>query len=259
MSSLPPEVLDLIIDHLHDEPVTLKTCCVISKSWVPRTRKHLFAYVEFYYEESREPRIDLWKKTFPDPSNSPARHTRRLFIDGLPIDSTDAIAGDWIRTFRSVECLEFWNAAHASLIPFHALSPVVRSLRLTFFSTEVFDLICSFPLLEDLEIDVDLPVSGGDERSAPLTSPKLTGSLCLWIGGWTGPVTRRLLALPGGLHFSKVNVMFVDHEAESTRNLVFRCSDTLASLTVGYHPSGVFLSAPVSDWYLTTARACRHT
>ena len=45
--TLPPEILDLIIDHLHDEPATLKTCCVVSKSWVPRTRKHLFALVEF--------------------------------------------------------------------------------------------------------------------------------------------------------------------------------------------------------------------
>jgi len=45
--SLPPEILDLIVDHLHDEPTALKACCLVSKSWVPRTWNHLFALVEF--------------------------------------------------------------------------------------------------------------------------------------------------------------------------------------------------------------------
>ena len=30
--SLPPEVIDHIIDHLHDEPDLLKACCVAPKS-----------------------------------------------------------------------------------------------------------------------------------------------------------------------------------------------------------------------------------
>jgi hypothetical protein len=48
---LPPEILDYIIDLLHDEPETLKRCCLVSKSWVPRTRKHLFADIGFQTEE----------------------------------------------------------------------------------------------------------------------------------------------------------------------------------------------------------------
>ncbi|KAF9643160.1 hypothetical protein BDM02DRAFT_3081141, partial [Thelephora ganbajun] len=44
---LPPEILDYIIDLLHDKPETLKQCCLVSKSWVSRTRKHLFADIEF--------------------------------------------------------------------------------------------------------------------------------------------------------------------------------------------------------------------
>lgn len=46
--SLPPEILDLIIDNLHDEPTTLKTCSVVSKSWIQRARKHLFVDIEFH-------------------------------------------------------------------------------------------------------------------------------------------------------------------------------------------------------------------
>ena len=71
---LPPEILDHIIDLLHDEPESLKACCIVSKSWIPRTRKYLFAKVEFASVK------DFEKETFPDPSNSPAYHTRALFV-----------------------------------------------------------------------------------------------------------------------------------------------------------------------------------
>ena len=143
--SLPPETLDAIIDHLHDEPTTLKTCCTVSKSWVPRTRRHLFARVEFHI-----PRFDheAWKKTFPDPSNSPAHHTRSLSIYG-PLYAVAGV-GDWIRAFNSVEHLLLADMDLSPLVPFHALSAAVRSLHLTHTTTDAFDLICSFPLLEDL-------------------------------------------------------------------------------------------------------------
>ena len=73
---LPRETLDYIIDLLHDEPETLRECCLVSKSWIPHARKHLFTDIKFRSV------IDLesWKKTFPDPSNSPAYHTRTLSV-----------------------------------------------------------------------------------------------------------------------------------------------------------------------------------
>ena len=43
--SLPPEILDLIVGHLCDK-TALKTCCIVSKSWVPRNRAYLFALDE---------------------------------------------------------------------------------------------------------------------------------------------------------------------------------------------------------------------
>ena len=79
MSSLPPEILGSIFDHLHDNSATLKTCCIVPKSWVHRTRRHLFAHIQFC--PSLSP-TELWKKTFPDPSNSPAHYTRSLSIIG---------------------------------------------------------------------------------------------------------------------------------------------------------------------------------
>ena len=64
---LPQETLDYIVDLLHDEPETLRECCLLSKPWIPRTRKHLFADIKF--RSAHE--LELWKKTFPDHSSFP--------------------------------------------------------------------------------------------------------------------------------------------------------------------------------------------
>ena len=73
--SLPPELLDIIVDHLRNQPATLKVCCIVSISWVSRTRMYLFACIRF-----RPPKrsVELWKQSFPNPSNSLAHHTRTM-------------------------------------------------------------------------------------------------------------------------------------------------------------------------------------
>ena len=91
-SSLPAELLDHIVDLLHDSRDTdkLKSCCLASKSWTPRTRKHIFASIYFSTAEH----LQSWKEMFPDPSTSPAYYTKYLFI-GCPqeVVATDAEEG----------------------------------------------------------------------------------------------------------------------------------------------------------------------
>jgi len=106
---------------------------------------------------------------------------------------------------------------------------------------------------------LDIVHPGVHGRNTPSTSPKLTGSLYLRTHGCTHHIVCRLLDLPGGLHFSKVNVGFFDNEAESMTDLVAACSDTLESLTLLYYPTGAFPSASVTDQYLIAARGRRHT
>ena len=244
----PPEILDLIADHLHNEPAALKTCCAVSKSWIPRTRKHLFASIEF---SSQGPTIESWMKTFPDPLNSPADYTWTLKI--LDICHATA-ASHWLRAFRHVVRLHIVTLAtdedQISLVPFHGIWPALKSLRLGFDSippSEIFNFMCSSPLLEDLMLFHIGHENTSDIWITPSTSPKLTGSLDLGAMWGIWPTARRLLDLPDGLHFTRISLMCV-HGADfdSTTDLVSGCCDTLEYLSVtcnspGVHPSLTFL------------------
>ena len=58
--SLPPELLDHVVDNLSLTRDALKTCCLVSESWIPRARKHLFANIEFLTPEH----LQSWKNLF---------------------------------------------------------------------------------------------------------------------------------------------------------------------------------------------------
>jgi hypothetical protein len=248
-SPLPPEILDLIVDHLHDEPTALKACCVVSKAWIHRTRTHLFASVEFHPSPSS---IELWKKAFPGPSNSPAHHTRSLTVCWLwPVTAVDD-AGGWIRAFQNLVHLHLRSlnwVERVSLVPFRGLSPTLKSLRLTCTPSDVLDLICSFPLLEDLALIAPSLGNWNYVWNTPPTSPKLTGSLHLSMFGGIRPVARRLLSLPNGLHFTKITVV-LDGDIHSVTDLVSGCSDTLESISVFFTP-GMSPSTSATDQCLT--------
>ena len=251
--SLPPEILDLIVDFLHDELGALKACCLVSKSWVHRIREHIFADVELSWESH----IKLWKKTFPDLSNSPARYTRNLTI----YTSQSLTSAGWIRAFSGLVRLEVDVISCGNdekiLVPLRGLSPTLKSLHLYYGSSalfsEIFGLVCSFPLLEDLTL-LSLGNNKIDVWDIPSTSPKLTGCLDLNTADGMRPTLRRLLELPGGLRFSKIVITCFDEDVEPVMDLVSECSDTLESLSMTYHNIGAFLSllASVVNRYLTT-------
>ena len=241
----PPEILDQIVDHLHDEPATLGACCLVSKSWVPRTRLHLFAHATF----TPELPVGRWVKAFPDPSNSPAHYTQTLMV--LGVQATTAVvadAGRWIRAFHNIVHLHLINCA---LSPFHGLSSAVRSLRLEYpqaRTSEILDFVCSFPLLEDLAFLL-MSEGAADDWIAPSNLPRLTGSLELsgMVRG-VGPMMRQLLGLQDGLRFTKIALIWADEaDFKLAADLVSRCSATLESLDVTEDLLGTFASPPVPD------------
>jgi hypothetical protein len=247
---LPAEMLDHIVDHLHDTEDALRNCCLVSKSWVPRTRKHLFADVDFPTVAD----LQSWKETFPDPSISPAHYTRGLFV-GCPEDvaNVDAEAGGWISGFSRVVHLrlgrlDFDDWSVISLVPFHGISTIIKSLRITVPhhpSSCIFDLILSFPLLEDLAVSVGGTSTENDDgpegvemktAARPSGPPMFTGSLNLDLQGGMKPLVRRLLSLPGGIHLRKLTLRWIlEEDRLTTMTLVGKCSHTLESIDINWN------------------------
>jgi hypothetical protein len=250
---LPTEILDYIVDHLHDTEDALRNCCLVSKSWVPRTRKHLFAYIWFPTAES----LESWETTFPDPLTSPARHAKTLLIDCPQVVTAadaDAEARGWITGFSRVVHLEVGARGSfvdpVSFVPFHRLSPILKSLCVTLFalsSPHIFDLILSFPLLEDLTVTIHHKAlayndDGSDwlPTAAQSSSPPMfTGSLKLLSWAGAQHITNWLLSLPGGIHFRKLIWRWSrERELLLMMALVERCSHTLESLDIFHRAFG---------------------
>ena len=253
---LPAELLDYIVNFLHDTQDALRCCSLVSKSWLPRTRRHLFAEIKFKTGDD----LESWITMFPDPSTSPAHYARSLVISCPDeFETADAEEGGWITTFFRVTHLEVRinvttiHGSAISLLPLHGLSPATKSLSIVFSvvsSSQIFDFICSFPLLEDLSV-IDRRSYAYDEfdmqpASAHPSSPfALTESLELDLGRVMHPIVVRLLSLPNSLHCRRLHVTLNDVEdVPLTSALVEKCYITLESLGVECDLWGLFVHYP---------------
>ncbi|KAF9789311.1 hypothetical protein BJ322DRAFT_1208557 [Thelephora terrestris] len=212
---LPPEISDHVVDLLHKEPDALRMCCLVSKSWVSRAQKHLFRKVVF----NSPSRLQAWRDTFPDPVNSPTNHTRSLrFTCEEPIRAALFGKGAWSQSFPNVVRLKVW--VHEIL------------------GSALFELVCSLPHLEDLQIAISEVDDDFDDNTIfSLTSPPLTGALDLCVSLGMGSVVRRLLDLPNGIRFRKLEAT-VDYEEDLRYAIavVEECSETLESIEIVCDP-----------------------
>ncbi len=51
MSTLPPEITDLFMDHMHDDKLTLSVCAAVCRRWLPGCQFHLFRQVTYWARE----------------------------------------------------------------------------------------------------------------------------------------------------------------------------------------------------------------
>ena len=241
-SHLPPEILDDVLDFLHDSPKTLQRFCLTSRSWVPRVRARLFVRVRFKTEDD----VRAWKRTFPDPTRSPAHYTHNLVVH-CPLRTRGLEEAGWLESFSHVVRLELRinvpcdPAVFFTL--FHKFSPSVKSLRVTGIylpHPHALHLVRSLTLLENLTLDGDRAVDWGRSPAIyPSNSPALIGTLKLDILERAEPIVRPLLDLPDHLHFRKL--ILTCHRDEDFRwgeKLMAAYSGTLKCLDITHRLSG---------------------
>lgn len=227
----PPEIFDHIVDFLHNDLKTLRKCCLVSKLWVPRARKHIFRAVRFEHRAH----IEAWRKVFPDRTNSPARYTRLLRIQRPEVvDPTAAEDRGLFQSFSNVVRLEVRSYGTRNRrfgSPDSSRLTIVEITAVGILSPwKTVDLVCSFPLLKDLDIKSGTVTnSPGDHHTfRPATSPPLTGTLALSLMTEIRPTVQSLLDLPNGLHFRKfVWVWYRESDPRWITTLVGKCAETL--------------------------------
>ena len=197
-------------------------------------------------------KVERWTKAFPDSTNSPAHHTRDLFVVfSQPVIGEGTRGGSFVRTFSRVKRLHALASIvdpGVSLAPLYKFSPTLKALRMYFVilpRLQIFNLVRSFSLLEDLALEGHENSRFHDEDpDGPLysTSPPLTGTLDLDIRGGICHTMRWLLDLPNGLHFRKLALSWYrEGDIRWIMEVVERCSDTLKSLHVRFHLQGAFV------------------
>lgn len=246
---LPEELQDYIVDLLHNMEVTLRTCSLVSKSWLPRTRRHLFADIKF--RDAHD--LQSWKTVFPDPYASPAYLYTRVLSISCPLEVVAAHEeeGCWIRAFSHIaklEIIEVWdNRSNPSLVPLYGVFPAIKSLSIfvaNLTRLQVSGFIKTFPLLEDISVTLDTSwhtpeFDHTDELPNPLrppAPPPFTGSLKL--SGEQGVLTivPQLFPPLGNLPFQGLGLtIHSEQDFLLATELVDRCSSTLEIIDIEHH------------------------
>ena len=144
--SLPPELLDHVVDLLHhteDAPETAPS----SPNHGSRVPENAFSPIS-----SSGPRttssFKSWKETFPDALTSPAYHVHTSTAKRVrDVTVADAEQGSWITGFADVVRFKvtvqasqglFTDHGRSALVPFRGFSPVMKSVALTSFHPREF-------------------------------------------------------------------------------------------------------------------------
>ena len=235
---IPQEIIDEILDHLAADPselISLRSCSLVSKSWVPSCQRHLFYAVSF---TSRY--MDKWLKTFLAPEESPAHYVRDLFVW---IGGRDRVPEVF---FEYTLCAWFTNAENVTLFG-HGGGPPSRTPSLwklpqsiTSLTTttdmvtlvQIRDIMMQLPNLNDLSLSGSLiPV----DRSALLgigatLKGRFSGELHLYGGYADNNLMNMLLEVPTQLNFTAVQVCATYQCLLSTARLVEACGKTLVKI-----------------------------
>lgn len=187
---LPPEVTDIIIDHLHADPPSLALCGLICKSWVAASRYHLFRAAVISSDNAT-----AFSELLDSQYASFAVYVEELLltIENLALES----AHQWLALLISVKTLTLRDMSMMNLACGDPLSNFTSAfanvIHLELFYVVFHDrdfflrFICAFPLLRNLSAISSEPLTlegphPNPSASAPLSA--LRSLVVSEIGEW---------------------------------------------------------------------------
>jgi len=240
---VPQEIIDEILEilgHLATDSETvipLRSCSLVSKSWVPTCQRHLFHTVTFTSKN-----IDKWLEAFPVPEESPARHVRDLSVqtggcDCVPEEHFQRTL--WFGNVRNVTLLGNWYGRR--VYPFWRLPQSVTSLAIktdVFTLVDIQDLLARLPNLDDLSLSCYLAANRAPPAIEAVPRGRFSGRLQLFEGPAHEDLTNMLLEVPTGLRFTEVVISCRRRCPPLTVRLVEACAKTLVKLSLAIFAHG---------------------
>jgi hypothetical protein len=154
-SHLPQELVDHIIDHLHDDPPALSSCARVCRGWLPTSRHHFFAKISLKATSAHNgPAVpqERCKQLYAVLTQSPeiTYNIRELEIcEGSPHHHHDhhpeLSSTTWITTERTLTAL-FKMLTHLQRLDFSATSILYWKLLPPTFQSALWTLL-SLPTL----------------------------------------------------------------------------------------------------------------
>ena len=262
---IPQDTINEILDHLvaDSDFGSLRASALVSKSWIPSCRKHLFYNVDFTSKN-----MNRWLKTFPIPDQSPARYVRnlRLWIRRIPRGLFKHSA--YLKNVRRMFLVGWGKVLGFQLPSLWVLPQSVTSLTIDTGAVtlvEIRDIMVRLPNLDDLSLPGPLfPMDRREVRGiGKALRGRFRGKLVLHnIRSTNMDVVSTLLEIPTGLHFTEVEIQCARECLPPVVKLVEACCKTIVKLshavnTYGKsHPISWSLWCGVSTLILPTPR-CR--
>jgi hypothetical protein len=239
----PPELIDGVLDHLHGDIDSLRACALTSSAWLSTTRYHLFSNVSFESEAS----VFRWTQAFSAPSGIPT-YVQDLHLSCVSL-LDDVSNGPFdLSAFTRLKGLYiggsevtpirhrgpsggyFQRIAHLPSTSLRTLSLYCSLMPVP----GVFSVIRHFPRLDNLHLKCIAVVSSGDTVDTKTeASPSFRGTLTLASHLSYKPLVSNLLAFPGGIHFTRLDLAVLwGDELPHLRELVDACSHTITSLRI---------------------------
>jgi len=246
---LPQEIRDHVIDLLHDDDETLRSCALVSRSWLRQTQKHIFSEVRIGYYL-----LMKWCRNISPGEDGLSSFTRKLEVSHRSPREFEIVMPH-LSSFKRVEslmifdydCMDLDNEPYLPIAPdkyYGHFGDSLRSLHLLYPSESLgalLPLIYLFPHLESLTIEGLM--AAGEEHPAP-PSPKsrnpnaFKGKLHLrLLAGNDMHILSKLAKYP--LRYDCVSIAGSSRElGVHFNNLISACSRTLKTLEISQKYTG---------------------
>ncbi|KDQ59761.1 hypothetical protein JAAARDRAFT_205736 [Jaapia argillacea MUCL 33604] len=253
MPSIPGEITDIIIDHLHNDHPTLRSCSLTCRDWVASSRSHLFRVITLERAGDAR-RLQQLMTTSP----GLAQYVRQLVISDPNVDSS------WMAEILHLRpCFEQLEGLLLHRVNF--LVPSTRNYFLldaftlttltiqecTIPANYLIRLLCTNTRLRNANIlsnTIVQPVSNDAERrigeSCPLTSLRIRSFLGRYIKDAFSAI--RTIDLPK-IHHLSIPIMPIVIDIGDASQLLHSVGPSLRSLHLSISCPSIVVDSLVAD------------